>query len=113
VHHEGTLVHESHPGRTIAYPEEYREAAFANADADMTFSEAIRQGFREGLGDTGKLGHIDFGVLRRNAMPLAVDFALGLLFYVVAKQTDLTTAAIVGAVAGLVLLAPQRVMRGD
>jgi intracellular septation protein A len=113
VRRDGALVHESHPGRTIAYPEEYREAAFAAADADMTFSQAIRQGFREGLGDTSKLGHFDFGVLRRNAIPLAVDFALGLLFYIAAKQTDLTTAAIIGAVVGVALLAVQRVTRID
>lgn len=113
VRRDGALVHESHPGRTIAYPEKYREAAFAAADADMTFREAIRQGFREGLGDTSKPSHIDLGVFRRNAVPLAVDFALGLLFYLVARQTDLTTSAIVGALAGLVLLAVQRVTRID
>ncbi len=44
VRRDGTLVHQSHLGGTIAYPETYREAAFANANADMTLSDAVQQG---------------------------------------------------------------------
>ncbi|WP_133365753.1 septation protein IspZ [Qipengyuania sediminis] len=50
---------------------------------------------------------------RRNRVPLMVDIGLGLLFFAVAKLTDLTTAALVGAAAGLVLVVVQRLTRID
>jgi intracellular septation protein A len=56
---------------------------------------------------------IDPVALRRNRVPLAIDIALGLIFYVVAKVTDLGTAALVGAAAGLALLVVQRFVRTD
>jgi intracellular septation protein A len=87
---DGILVHESHPGRRIAYPARAaRMAAKSSAD-----------GF-------------DPGQIRRNKVPLMVDVALGLLFFVVAKLTDLGTAALVGAGAGLALVAVQRFVKVD
>lgn len=105
VRQDGVLVHESHPGRKIAFPEQYREAALSTRD--MTLGEAIRQGFREGLGDVDSHYSLDLGVFRRNIVPIAVDLFLCLLFFVVAHQTDLTTAAVTGAAAGLLLLVIQ------
>jgi intracellular septation protein A len=87
---DGVLVHESHPGRRIAYPE--RAARMA--------AKSAGEGF-------------DPGQIRRNKVPLLVDVALGLLFFVVAKLTDLSTAALVGAGAGLALVAAQRFVKVD
>lgn len=87
---DGVLVHESHPGRRIAYPE--RAARMA----------------AKGAGDG-----FDPGQIRRNKVPLMVDIALGLLFFAVAKLTDLSTAALVGAGAGLALVVAQRFVRVD
>lgn len=87
---DGALVHESHPGRRIAYPE--RAARMA--------AKGAGEGF-------------DPGQIRRNKIPLMVDIALGLLFFTVAKLTDLSTAALVGAGAGLALVVVQRFVRAD
>lgn len=87
VRRDGAVVHESHPGRRIAMPE---------SAARMARDPAL-----------------DLGSYRKNVIPISVDIALGLLFFVVAKLTDLSTAAIVGAVAGLALLAAQRFVKVD
>jgi intracellular septation protein A len=87
---DGILVHESHPGRRIAYPE--RAARMA--------AKGAQEGF-------------DPGQIRRNKVPLMVDVALGLLFFAVAKLTDLGTAALVGAGAGLALVVAQRFVKVD
>lgn len=105
VRHKGEPIHESHPGRKIAYPEKYRQAALSMEGA--TLGEAMQKGFDHGA------VRVDFGVLKRNWIPLTVDILLGLLFYVVAKLTDLTTAALVGAAVGLFLLVMQRLTKTD
>lgn len=48
---------------------------------------------------------------KRNWPSLAVDVALGLVFFFVAKWTDLTTAAICGALAGLALVVIQQFVK--
>lgn len=88
---DGELVHESHPGRTIEMPEKARKMMEAAGDTD----------------------NYDPGVWKRNRIPIGVDIGLGLLFFVVAKMTDLTTAALVGAGVGLALLVAQRVTKID
>lgn len=50
---------------------------------------------------------------QRNKPSIVADLALGLLFVVVAKFTDLTTAALVGAGAGLGLVVVQRFVKVD
>ncbi len=92
VRREGVLVHESHPGRRIAYPKRAAKMALAQG---------------------GAADGVDLEQMKRNRVPIAVDIALGLLFYIVAKATDLSTAAIVGAVAGLALVAAQRFVKVD
>lgn len=87
VRRAGALVYESHPGRTIAYPDGAAKLA-ADPSTDMSRYKA-------------------------NRVPLAVDVGLGVLFFVLAKLTDLTTAAIVGAVIGLGLLVVQRFVKVD
>src|SRR5690606_9110584 len=81
VRRDGQTVHESYPGRTIAFP---KSAVKMTADPGLDMSR-----------------------YKANRVPIAVDIALGLLFFVIAKYTDLSTAAIVGAVAGLALLVIQ------
>jgi intracellular septation protein A len=50
---------------------------------------------------------------QRNKPSIYADLALGLLFVVVAKFSDLTTAALVGAGAGLGLVVVQRFVKID
>jgi len=83
----GAPVHESHPGRRIAYPESARKMA----------------------SDT----NVDMSRYKANKVPLLVDIGLGILFYVLAKLTDLTTAALAGAVIGLALVVVQRFVKVD
>jgi intracellular septation protein A len=87
VRQDGRLVHESHPGRRIAMPESAARMAR----------------------DPG----VDMDSYQRNKVPIAVDIGLGLLFFAVASLTDLPTAAIVGAVAGLALIVAQRFVKVD
>lgn len=84
---DGVLVHESHPGRVIAFPSALRGMVGQAADPKEHW--------------------------RKNAPALLTDLALGLLFFVVAKTFDLTTAALVSGAAGLVLLVVQRFVRVD
>ena len=90
---DGALVHQSHPDRTIAY--------LARA-APMVAQQ----------GRDGRPAY-DPDKLRRNKVPLMVDIASGLLFFIVAKLTDLRTAALVGAGVGLALLLAQRFVKVD
>lgn len=90
---EGALIHESHPGRKIAFPE--RSGRWISQQTAA-----------------GKPAY-DLDKLKRNKVPLAVDIATGLLFFTVAKLTDLRTAALVGAAVGIGLLVAQRFVRVD
>jgi intracellular septation protein A len=90
---DGALVHESHPGRRIAYPERAaRMATQQNEHGQPSYDPAK---------------------LKRNKVPILVDIATGLLFFVVAKLTDLKTAALVGAAVGLSLVVIQRFVTVD
>lgn len=81
---DGLLVHESHPGKRVGMPKVL---------AQMTEHQA--------------------GNWKRNKPSLLVDLGLGLLFFIVAKLSDLTTAALVGAAAGLALVVAQRFVKAD
>lgn len=87
VRQDGALLHESHPGRRIAYPERARKM----------------------VSDTS----VDLSRYKANKVPLLVDLVLGILFYILAKLTDLTTAALAGAVIGLALVVVQRFVKVD
>ena len=111
VRRDGTLIHESHPGLPIAYPEKYREDAVAmKADG---LGAMLREGWADGVAEAAEKDNYDIGVWKRNKIPLGIDIALGLLFFAIAKLSDLTTAAIVGAVVGIVLLVAQRITKVD
>lgn len=104
---DGRLVHQSHPGRTIAYPEKQRQAALSVKH--KTVGEAVKAGWPDDAHAPG----LDPGAWKRNRVPIAVDLVLGLIFFVVAKLTDLSTAAIVGAAVGLTLVVIQRFVKTD
>jgi intracellular septation protein A len=93
VRHEGRLVHESHPGRRIAYP-----------------AKAAKLARKAGSGPNSG---IDLGRYKANRIPILVDILLGLVFFAVAKLTDLRTAALVGAGAGIALVVVQRFVKVD
>lgn len=90
---EGERIHESHPGKTIAFPAKMKAMIEAQT-ADGAPA-------------------IDYGKLSRNRVPIIVDILTGILFFVVAKLTDLTTAALVGAGVGLALVVIQRLVKID
>ncbi|HEY0044703.1 MAG TPA: septation protein IspZ [Allosphingosinicella sp.] len=87
VRRGGALVHESHPGQRIAFPAKLAKMA----------------------SDPG----IDMARYKANTIPITIDIVLGLLFFVVAKLTDLSTAAIVGAGVGIALVIVQRFVKVD
>ncbi|MFN3620143.1 septation protein IspZ [Sphingorhabdus sp.] len=99
---DGVVVYESHKGRVPAYPEKYQSAAVQNS----SFGEIVKA-------EQGAQG-INGGVFaRRNRLPFAVDVGTGLLFYFVAKLTDLQTAAMLGIVVGFGLVIFQRITKID
>ncbi len=81
------LIYESHPGRTVAYPQALKRFA----------------------------DHSDFDPARQKAsfVPIMVDIATGIIFFLVARATDLTTAAMVGAGVGVALVVVQRFVKVD
>jgi intracellular septation protein A len=92
---DGVIVHESHPGVTPAYPEKYR--------ADTVKHASMKDAFQSGHND--QPNPFSSGVFaKNNRLPFAIDIATGLLFYVIAKMTDLQTAAMVGIAVGFALV---------
>jgi intracellular septation protein A len=87
---DGATVWESHPGRDIALPTAAARlfAGQSGADGQMARMKAQRPA-------------------------LIVDIGLALLFFAVAKMTDLRTAALVAAGAGLLLVVAQRFVKVD
>lgn len=99
---DGALVYESHKGRAPAYPEKYQSTAAQHS----SFGESVKaaqsaQGMNGGV------------FARHNRLPFAIDVATGLLFYVIAKMTDLQTAALVGVAVGFGLVTFQRITKID
>ncbi len=84
-------------------------------DAGRLILESCKEGWREGVAGSGR--DEDWQAAkerwRRNGPSIAVDIGLGLVFFAVAKLTDLVTAAVVGALAGLALIVVQRFVRVD
>lgn len=101
---DGRVVQESHPGQVPHYPDAYRQATI-----EAGRSGGMKAAFVEGATAQGQ----DWSVWQRNKLPITIDIATGLLFFVVAKLTDLTTAALLGAVVGIGLVVFQRITRID
>ena len=92
---DGVVVFESHPGVTPAYPEKYR--------ADIVKHASMKDAFQSGHRD--QPNPFSSGVFaKNNRLPFAIDIITGLLFYVVAKMSDLQTAAMVGVAVGFALV---------
>ncbi len=102
----GRVVYESHPGQVPHYPEKYRQQTI---DAGTGARGSVKSAFVAGATAHGQ----DWSVWQRNKLPIIVDIATGLLFFIVAKLTDLTTAALLGAVVGVALVVFQRITRID
>lgn len=101
---DGVVVYESHKGRNPAYPEDYREQAIKHS----SFGEGATAARGDGPNP------MDSGIMaKENRLPFAVDVITGLLFYAIAKLTDLQTAALVGIVVGFGLVAFQRITKID
>ena len=99
---DGALVYESHKGRVPAYPEKYQNAAVQHSSLGETIKAT-----QDAQGMSG-------GVFsRQNRLPFAIDVATGLLFYFVAKFTDLQTAALLGIFVGFGLVLFQRITKID
>lgn len=92
AHVDGRLVWESHPGRPIALPKSARALATPERRAQ---------------------NQAQMAQLKRNWPAMACDIGIGLLFYVVAKVSDLPTAAITSALAGIALAVVQRFVKVD
>jgi intracellular septation protein A len=100
----GAVVHESHPGVTPAFPEKYR--------ADTVKHATMKDAFQSGHKD--QPNPFASGVFaKNNRLPFAIDIITGLLFYVVAKLTDLQTAAMVGVAIGFALVLFQYLTKID
>jgi intracellular septation protein A len=90
-------IHESHPGTSIRLPERTQRAlAASRAHPDQLAQHGI-----------------DFTALRESRWAIAIDLALGLLFYGVALFVSLQTAAIMGAAVGIALVIAQRFVKVD
>lgn len=94
------VVYESHLGRVPAYPQKYRDAAIQHKSVNAAFRG----------NDPASSGGV---FAKENRIPFAIDIVTGLLFYVVAKLTDLQTAAAVGVVVGFGLVLFQKVTKID
>lgn len=93
---DGQVVFETHPGRPLAYGEGMQRY-MKWAESVNTPEEKARQK----------------AAWKRNWPSLAVDVVLGLAFFLVAREFGLVTAAVGGAVAGLVLWGLQKLTRVD
>ena len=101
---DNVVIYESHAGQVPSYPEKYRE----NAVKQKTIRESMAAARGEGPDP------MESGVLApHNRLPFAVDVVTGLLFYAIAKLTDLQTAALVGIAVGFGLVAFQRITKID
>ena len=95
---DGALLHESHPGRRLAWP-------LMPGQGPMTPESRVQLQMQQ---------QRDREQWVRNKPSLMVDIALGLLFFVVAKVTgNLNTAALVGVAAGLGVVVAQRFVKVD
>lgn len=96
------LAFESKPGATIGWPESMGKRAARNAA--MTPEEEARQREEE---------ERQRAQFKRNKPSLFFDIFIALLFFVVAKYSNLTTAALVSAGAGIIGWIVQRITKID
>ena len=99
---DGFMVHESHKGCVPAYLEKYQSTAVQHSSfGEIVKASQSAQGTHSGV------------FARHNRLPFAIDVGTGLLFYFVAKMTDLQTAATLGIAVGFGLVIFQQVTKID
>lgn len=105
---DGVVFFESHPGQRPEFPQKYRDQITgANSFADAVERASAASG-------KPQVNPLKGGIFsKENRLPFAVDVATGLLFYVIAKLTDLQTAALAGVAVGAGLIAFQRLTKID
>jgi intracellular septation protein A len=114
----GALVHESHPGREPKPIAELMPGASPRQPSSPSADGVARDpgaGSASGTGLTDAAGS-DAAALQweRNKYSFYTDIGLGVLFLVAAKLTDsLSTAALIGAGAGLAVVVAQRFVKVD
>lgn len=120
VYVRGVLVHESHPGRPLKPIADFMPGATSRQPGST-----LAEGPAHGLGAGAEAGAApadaagarpDAAALQweRNKYSFYTDVALGVLFLVAAKLTDsLSTAALIGAGAGLAVVVAQRFVKVD
>ncbi|MGL4232543.1 MAG: septation protein IspZ [Casimicrobium sp.] len=96
------LVYESKPGAKIAWPQSIGKTL--KPGESLSPEESAKQKAEE----TRQREQF-----KRNKPSLIVDLGIGLLFFVVAKMTNLTTAALVSAGAGIIVWIIQRFVKID
>jgi intracellular septation protein A len=100
----GVFIYESHPGRSPVFPEKYREKI--ESQGSLSNRENPSQHSGQHPFETGVFA-------KHNRLPFAIDIITGLLFYFVAKATDLQTAAMLGIVVGFALILFQKITKID
>lgn len=93
---DGVVVFETHPGRPLGFGPRLRRLAERFDGPEATGQQARNA-----------------GAWKRNWPSLATDIALGLVFFFLAREFGLVTAAVSGAFAGLVLWGVQKWIRVD
>ena len=107
IESEQTL-YESHPGKNVRFAEGLMQGVTASSGAAEVAAQS-----QTGI-DVSQMIESNQSKWARNKYSIYADLALGALFYLVGKFTeDLALAAIVGAAAGLALVALQRFVKVD
>lgn len=93
---DGAIVHETHPGRTLGYGPGMKQFSAWTESQNAPDVKARND-----------------AAWKRNWPSLATDISLALVFFFVAREFGLVTAAVGGAAAGLVLWGVQRITKID
>jgi intracellular septation protein A len=92
---DGQLVHESHPGKALGWPQSVQRMQANKVGIDPSVAQAQN------------------AQMKRNMPSICVDIGIGILFFVVAKFSNLVTASLVSAGAGILIFVIQRFVKVD
>lgn len=93
---DGAVVHETHPGRTLGYGPGMKHFSAWTDSQNSPDVKARNE-----------------AAWKRNWPSIATDISLALMFFFLAREFGLVTAAVGGAAAGLVLWGVQRISKID
>lgn len=94
---DGALIHESYPGKTIAWPASMAIKPSPPGEREARAAQVQEQGAR----------------FTRNMPSLLTDIALGVAFFFIGSAYGIVTAAVTGAIAGVVLWVVQKITKID